>query len=149
MSSSDSSFSVESVSTARDACATGTENVPSTLASSAGASAAPASAAPAAAPAAGAAPPPEPTFRSRSLTSLPSRACPISETVSSCVPSLVDAHLGEKGSPDGLDLLDLCGLDQGLELVGLRILVSDLRRQLHLGDRTVMSTPSSARMRAA
>jgi hypothetical protein len=63
--------------------------------------------------------------------------------------SLAGAHLGEKGGPDGLDILDLCGLDQGLELVGLRILVSGLRRQLHLGDRTVMSTPSSARMRAA
>jgi hypothetical protein len=31
----------------------------------------------------------------------------------------VYAHLGEQGGPDGLDLLDLCGLDEGLELVGL------------------------------
>jgi hypothetical protein len=29
------------------------------------------------------------------------------------------SYLGEDGSPDGLDLLDLSGLDQGLELVGL------------------------------
>ena len=31
----------------------------------------------------------------------------------------VYAHLGEQGRPDGLDLLDLCGLDEGLKLVGL------------------------------
>jgi hypothetical protein len=29
------------------------------------------------------------------------------------------AHLGEESCPDGLDVLDLCGLDQRLELVGL------------------------------
>lgn len=33
--------------------------------------------------------------------------------------SVANAHLGEKSCPDGLNLLDLCGLDQGLELVGL------------------------------
>ena len=32
---------------------------------------------------------------------------------------LGSAHLGEQGRPDGLDILDLCGLDEGLELVGL------------------------------
>ena len=31
----------------------------------------------------------------------------------------VYAHLGEQGRPDGLNLLDLCGLDEGLKLVGL------------------------------
>jgi hypothetical protein len=31
----------------------------------------------------------------------------------------VCAHLGEQGRPDRLDLLDLCGLDDRLELVGL------------------------------
>jgi hypothetical protein len=31
----------------------------------------------------------------------------------------VIAHLGEQGRPDGLDVLDLCGLDERLELVGL------------------------------
>jgi hypothetical protein len=31
---------------------------------------------------------------------------------------VVSAHLGEKGSPDGLDVLDLCGSDERLELVG-------------------------------
>jgi hypothetical protein len=31
----------------------------------------------------------------------------------------VRSNLGEKGCPDGLDLLELCGLDEGLELVGL------------------------------
>jgi hypothetical protein len=58
-------------------------NVPSSFSSSAGASALPAAAPPAPPEAAaGAAPPPEPTFRSRSLTSLPSRACQISESES-------------------------------------------------------------------
>ena len=64
----------------------------------------------------------------------------------------VYAHLGEQGRPDGLDLLDLCGLDQGLELVGLGELApAHLISHSHVGggDRTVISTPSSARMRAA
>ena len=38
---------------------------------------------------------------------------------SPCRPSIANAHLGEQGRPDGLDLLDLCGLDEGLKLVGL------------------------------
>lgn len=29
------------------------------------------------------------------------------------------SYLGEQGSPDGLNILDLRGLDEGLELVGL------------------------------
>ena len=29
------------------------------------------------------------------------------------------SYLGEKGSPDRLDLIDLSGLDEGLDLVGL------------------------------
>jgi hypothetical protein len=61
-------------------------DVPSSFfSSSAGAASPPDAAAPPAPPAAGAAaaPPPEPTFRSRSLTSLPSRAC-----------RLVLSHLG-------------------------------------------------------
>jgi hypothetical protein len=33
--------------------------------------------------------------------------------------TLCVAYLGEDGSPDGLDLLDLSSLDQSLELVGL------------------------------
>jgi hypothetical protein len=32
---------------------------------------------------------------------------------------LVDANLGEQRCPDGLNALDLCGTDEGLELVGL------------------------------
>jgi hypothetical protein len=31
------------------------------------------------------------------------------------------SYLGEQGSPDGLNLLDLRGLDQGLKLVGLQL----------------------------
>lgn len=49
------------------------------------------------------------------------------ESLESCIrnpsphlPSIANAHLGEKGGPDGLNLLDLCGLDQRLELVGLQ-----------------------------
>ena len=58
----------------------------SALASSAGAASAAPPAAGAAPPAAGAAPEPEPTFRRRSLTSLPSRACRLraSEDVHLC-----------------------------------------------------------------
>lgn len=33
---------------------------------------------------------------------------------------VVASYLGEQGGPDGLDLLDLGSLDQGLELVGLK-----------------------------
>jgi hypothetical protein len=96
-------------------------DVPSSFfSSSAGAASPPDAAAPPAPPAAGAAaaPPPEPTFRSRSLTSLPSRACRVSETASRVI-SLGRAHLGEESCPDGLDLVNLCGLDERLELVGL------------------------------
>lgn len=32
---------------------------------------------------------------------------------------MVGSYLGEDGGPDGLNLLDLSGLDEGLELVGL------------------------------
>ena len=32
---------------------------------------------------------------------------------------VVSSYLGEEGSPDGLDILDLGGLDEGLDLVGL------------------------------
>lgn len=56
------------------------------------------------------------------MTSLPSRACPLYQKLAflfSFFYSIAIAHLGEKGCPDGLNLLDLCGLDQGLELVGL------------------------------
>jgi hypothetical protein len=45
----------------------------------------------------------------------------------------VYAHLGEQGRPDGLDLLDLCGLDERLELVGLFKLAMVPQLQLHLG----------------
>ena len=94
-------------------------DVPSSFFSSAAGSAPAASpAAGAAPPAAGAAPPPEPTFRSRSLTSLPSRAYSHINSVF-CSSVSVYAHLGEQSCPDGLDLLDLCGLDDRLELVGL------------------------------
>ena len=95
-------------------------NVPSSFASSAGAASSPAAAAPPAPPAgAAAAPPPEPTFRRRSLTSLPSRACSLIRNCVQCLSVFERAHLGEKGCPDGLDFLDLCGLDERLELVGL------------------------------
>jgi hypothetical protein len=86
------------------------------------------------------------------LTSLPSRACLLSET---CIPyclSIAIAHLGEQSCPDGLNLLDLGSLDQGLELVGLGELApAHCVSHSHVdgGDRTVISTPSSARMRAA
>lgn len=63
--------------------------------------------------------------------------------------SIRGAHLGEERCPDGLDLLDLCGLDERLQLVGLAQTVSDYARNCDRGVRTVMSTPSSARMRAA
>ena len=43
---------------------------------------------------------------------------------SPCRPSIANAHLGEQGGPDGLNVLDLCGLDQALELVGLRELAT-------------------------
>ena len=121
MSSSDSSFSVVAVSIriCWTLVAAGV-NVPSSFSASAGASSPPAAAAPPAPPAgAAAAPPPEPTFRRRSLTSLPSRACSRIRNCVRCPSEFERAHLGEKGGPDGLDLLDLCGLDQGLELVGL------------------------------
>jgi hypothetical protein len=95
--------------------------IPSSFFSSAaGASSPPVAAPPPAPPVVGAAaaPPPEPTFRSRSLTSLPSRAYPASEM---CRASHIvqRAHLGEERCPDGLDVLNLGGLDQRLELVGL------------------------------
>jgi hypothetical protein len=77
MSSSDSSFSVQCVSVI---LVVGEQwaDVPSSFFSSSAGAASPPAAAPPAPPAAGAAaaPPPEPTFRSKSLTSLPSRACP-------------------------------------------------------------------------
>ena len=39
---------------------------------------------------------------------------------------ILDAHLGEQSCPYGLDFFDLCGLDDGLELVGLVKLASHL-----------------------
>jgi hypothetical protein len=33
----------------------------------------------------------------------------------------IQSYLGEDGGPDGLNFLDLGGLDQGLELVGLNV----------------------------
>lgn len=78
----------------------------------------------------------------------------VSETCNPGTRSIAAAHLGEQGCPDGLNLLDLCGLDQGLELVGLRRLAIALSLFASCAfrdgaGRTVMSTPSSARMRAA
>lgn len=125
--------------------------------------AAPPAAAPPAEAAAGAAPPPDPTFKRRSLTSLPSKAyttkpdsvseyssthvlpsCRISDSGGSC--------LSEKSCPDGLNLLDLSSLDDGLELIGLLIAIF-MSPLFHLisayGKHTVISRPSSARMRAA
>lgn len=62
--------------------------------------------------------------------------------------------LGEERGPDGLDVGDFGGGDEGLELVGLRkyhvlgmIFAADPAGCGIL--RTVISTPSSARMRAA
>jgi hypothetical protein len=63
--------------------------------------------------------------------------------------SLWRAHLGEESCPDGLDLLDLCGLDQRLELVGLALVSCCAHNGTQVFIRTVISTPSSARMRAA
>ena len=64
------------------------------------------------------------------MTSLPSRACPKSEPFLLSFYACDCAHLGEKRCPYGLDLFDLGGSDEGLELVGLRTLVSLPRLQL-------------------
>ena len=106
-------------------------DVPSSFSSSAGAASPPAAAPPAAAGAA--APPPEPTFTSKSLMSLPSRACVAAfgqprvesgqcegERCACSVFLLSPSYLGEDGGPDWLDILDAGGLDQGLQLVGLQ-----------------------------
>lgn len=69
-------------------------------------------------------------------------------------------YLGEEGSPDGLDIGDLGGTDEGLELVGLCGIesakggshvrnVGDAQVVVNGKTRTVISIPSSARMRAA
>jgi len=68
----------------------------------------------------------------------------------------VATDLGEEGSPDGFDFLHVGGLDDGSKLVGLDIatvLASCFAIVPQAGslqrERTVISTPSSARMRAA
>lgn len=60
---------------------------------------------------------------------MPSRACTASAFAPSSAPRLC-AHLGEQRCPYGLDIFDLGGLDDGLELVGLGelALVAQLRR---------------------
>ena len=66
-------------------------------------------------------------------------------------PSLLRAaYLGEQRRPDGLDIGDLGGGDQSLELVGLRCGLA-MGGRAGGGERrlTVISMPSSARMRAA
>ncbi len=111
-------------------------NAPSSFfSSSAGAasSAAPPAAAPPAAGAAAAPPPPEPTFRSMSLTSLPSRA--LANRV---------AQMGStSGTPAALmRVFNLSAYTNGA--------VSNSQMfQNHSSLRTVISMPSSARMRAA
>jgi len=42
---------------------------------------------------------------------------------------LFGSYLGEDGGPDGLNLLDLGGLDEGLELVGLESRDDDVSYQ--------------------
>lgn len=58
-------------------------------------------------------------------------------------------HLCEKSCPYRLDTFDVGGLDESLKLVGLRT-ISGLSLHLNKGAMlTVISTPSSAKMRAA
>jgi hypothetical protein len=57
-------------------------------------------------------------------------------------------YLSEERSPDRLNLLDARSLDQSVELVGL-YLVNPIPIELSQGKHTVISTLSSARMRAA
>ena len=64
-------------------------------------------------------------------------------------------YLGEEGGPDGLDIGDLCGADESLELLGLYARKNHVRKSQSVAfrgrgkGRTVISTPSSAKMRAA
>ena len=71
------------------------------------------------------------------------------------LPAIV-SYLGEKGGPDWLNIDDLGGGDQSLELLGLHELLVYVRLPArsrealhHRGLRTVISTPSSARIKAA
>jgi hypothetical protein len=66
----------------------------------------------------------------------------------------VYAYLGEQRGPDGLNVVDTSSLDQGEELVGLVTqsvshTFNNPAQVLERIFRTVISTPSSARMRAA
>ena len=156
MSSSDSSFSIGSVSLMTNSnlkcmCKPLPDSFSSSLASSAAASApAPVPAAPPAVVAA-AAPPPEPTFSSRSLMSLPSSAwsflsallypCPADFTGS--IPLKTALSRSARRLPHRQPL-------SGSEVYRPKsMLVSDHRMLALVGGLAVISTPSSARMRAA
>lgn len=111
-------------------------NSPSSLASSFGASAAaspPAAAAPPAAAGAAAAPPPEPMLVKISLTSLPSRALAKREVQMGSTSATLAAVMREL-------ILSACGDHH----VSHGLLLEVVERLRH----TVISTPSSARMRA-
>lgn len=66
----------------------------------------------------------------------------------------MNAYLGEQRGPDGLNVVDTSSLDQGVELVGLvtQSVSRTFKNPTQLLERifrTVISTPSSARIKAA
>jgi len=66
------------------------------------------------------------------------------------MPLCLQSYLGEERGPDWLDIINASSLDQGQELVGLvKVSPSNIQDGMSQEIRTVISTESSARMRAA